>query len=286
MSWEQQLLVKETVFLKQCSVDKDREQAANQTLKLAHTTIPKEDEDSITLNDLLAERTVLDEACRTPNVLALRLRSIILQQKGNPKMWEHPCNEETKLLDCVGDFLKAFASLQVIMTTPMPFPLVQMTKTFLFVWVFSIPFAVCHYPYRLENVCILVFLITYGFFGLEIVSMELADVFGDDPCDFDNLAEAQFTFEDLYICLYKIDGEVAARKLRQSVKGRAYQAEYVSVQRQIAHDKMDQEEKKEDPYGTLGTDERIDVKRSTKQRVGGAFKGVKKLFRGQRSTKR
>jgi hypothetical protein len=127
LSWEQQIIVKETIFLKHLVVkdNDDNDHSTNNNnniLQLAH------DETGGVDDPASAERTVLDEACRTPHALALRLRSIILQQKGNTTMYDHPCNEETKLLDCVGDFLKAFGSLQVIMTTPHPFPLVQMTS--------------------------------------------------------------------------------------------------------------------------------------------------------------
>jgi hypothetical protein len=64
------------------------------------------------------------------------------------------------------------------------------------------------------------FLTTYGFMGLELVSMDLGDVFGDDPVDFDNLGYAQVCFEDIYISVYKLDGPLWARKLRERVMGR------------------------------------------------------------------
>jgi len=56
-----------------------------------------------------------EEACRAPIVLAYmqNLRKQIMKQRDGewlqPGTFRHPCNEETRLLDLVGDFLKAFS---------------------------------------------------------------------------------------------------------------------------------------------------------------------------------
>jgi len=65
----------------------------------------------------------------------------------------------------------------------------------------------------------MIFLITYGFCGLEFVACEIADPFGDDPSDFDDLGHAQMCFEDAYVAIYKLDGERWARRLRRKVMG-------------------------------------------------------------------
>lgn len=64
----------------------------------------------------------------------------------------------------------------------------------------------------------LVFFVTFGFVGLEFVSIEFDDPFGDDPNDFDVLGLARVVFEDIYISLYDIDGKVAAENLRRCVE--------------------------------------------------------------------
>jgi hypothetical protein len=46
-------------------------------------------------------------------------------------------NEDLKLMTLVGDFLAAFDGLQMLITTPFPFPLVQIT------WIFSRMLANC-----------------------------------------------------------------------------------------------------------------------------------------------
>ena len=65
-----------------------------------------------------------------------------------------------------------------LVTTPFPFPLVQMTRTFLAVWVFTLPCALSDDIETLVPLIFIVFFITYGFIGLELVSIELDDPFG------------------------------------------------------------------------------------------------------------
>jgi hypothetical protein len=212
LSWIQQADIKQNLFLDRLG-SPDEVSTSVRNLRHSHLGGAKD-----------GGRRVLEEACRVPVGLGFNLRKEILKQRDGKWLkkgtWDHPCNEEIKLLDLVADFLKAYSGLTVLISNPFPFPLVQMTKTFLFIWMFSLPFALCHDTYRAHNVCIIIFLITFGFMGLEVVAMELADVFGDDPSDFDNLGYAQATFEDCYIAVYKLDGEAWARRLRKKVMGR------------------------------------------------------------------
>jgi len=64
---------------------------------------------------------------------------------------------------------------------------------------------------------IMIFFVTYGFLGLEYVSIELDDPFGDDDNDFDNLGMAQRVYEDIYMTLFDSDGEEAAEGLRKTM---------------------------------------------------------------------
>jgi predicted membrane chloride channel (bestrophin family) len=50
--------------------------------------------------------------------------------------------------------------------------------------------------------------------GLETVSIELEDPFGDDDNDFDNLGMAFTAFEDNYLIINAMDGPEYADKLR------------------------------------------------------------------------
>mmetsp|Transcript_3582 Transcript_3582/g.5422 ORF Transcript_3582/g.5422 Transcript_3582/m.5422 type:complete len:382 (-) Transcript_3582:156-1301(-) len=166
-------------------------------------------------------RTLLEESDRAPIILAYDLRKAILSTR-QAEVLQVPfrhVNEELKLLDMVSGFLKAYAGLKKLINTPFPFPLVQMARTFLFFWVFTLPFALCSNAKELPGILLSTFFITYGFVGLEYVSMELDDPFGDDPNDFDDLGMAEMVFEDIYITLYKLDGDASVQNLRMKLAG-------------------------------------------------------------------
>ena len=76
----------------------------------------------------------------------------------------------------------SYRNLLRIAASPMPFALVQMGRTFIFIWVVTIPFVlsggdfVKEYPSAFS----FVILLTYGFLGLEFVSRMLSNPFGDE----------------------------------------------------------------------------------------------------------
>jgi hypothetical protein len=104
--------------------------------------------------------------------------------------------------------------MQNFLTTPFPFPLAQMARTFLFFYVFTVPFALLHDVSIPAAHCVVIFFLTYGFMGLEYVSIELDDPFGSDDNDFKNLRYAQTTFEDCYAIILDMDGPEWLDKLR------------------------------------------------------------------------
>ena len=69
------------------------------------------------------------------------------------------------------------------MTTPVPFPLVQMARTFLFLYVFTVPFVFLKDTSGLIAHCVFVFVLTYGFVGLELAAIEMDNPFGEDEND-------------------------------------------------------------------------------------------------------
>jgi len=172
---------------------------------------------------------LLQHACRVPLVHAFRLRQTILSHRvdrtrfvDNSKVWLHPCNEELRLCSFVDDFVKAHGTLEIYMTSPLPFPLVQMTKTLVFVWLFTLPlvFHVTETSQLVVSVGMVV-LITYGFAGLEFVSMEMSDCFGEDASDLDIRGHAEQCYEDCYMAVYKVDGKRRAQRLRTTVARRS-----------------------------------------------------------------
>lgn len=157
------------------------------------------------------KRTAVDENWRAPIVCAYNLKAKIMEirQKEILDQKLH-VNEELNILGQVANFVTGFHDLKSMLLTPYPFPLVQMERTLLFFWVFTLPFVIINTIDKTFHVCFIVFLITYGFLGLEYVSIELADPFGDDPNDFDCSGLAQIIFEDIYIILHKFDGADSA----------------------------------------------------------------------------
>ena len=100
-------------------------------------------------------------------------------------------------------------------TTPVPFPLVQMARTLVMVYVFTLPLVFLgDGNSNFWEDCITTFLLTYGFLGLDTTSVELDDPFGDDANDFDVAAYAQFAIDDVIIMIYDADGEEWADALR------------------------------------------------------------------------
>jgi len=63
----------------------------------------------------------------------------------------------------------------------------------------------------------LVFLLTFGFIGLESVSLQMSDPFGVDDTDFELFYMAESTFEHIYIMIYNVDGKHAAENLIHKV---------------------------------------------------------------------
>ena len=176
------------------------------------------------------ERKVIEEECRPPFILALQARKEILKHRDGS--WFRSTSvlsvgDELRFLDFVGDMLKAISGLFKVMTTPIPLPLVQMNKTFLFVWLFTVPMCIVNESYTDDKsssgiaAAVIVFMITFGFLGLEHVSVELTDSFGNDPSDFDILGLAHLCIEDCYMCIYHQDGKAWAHALRKRLIDRA-----------------------------------------------------------------
>lgn len=160
-------------------------------------------------------RSRIDETMRAPISFAHVLRLIIMQ---HPEYlgYKLPVNDYRDLLHFVTSFQDAYHGFRVLVFTPYPFPLVQMTRTFLFFWVYSLPLVLLK-EYRVWSSLLIVLLVTFGFIGVEYVSMALDDPFGDDTNDVDEHGMALEVYEDVYLALYRTDGPGAAWNLRERV---------------------------------------------------------------------
>mmetsp|Transcript_16577 Transcript_16577/g.24865 ORF Transcript_16577/g.24865 Transcript_16577/m.24865 type:complete len:534 (+) Transcript_16577:222-1823(+) len=162
------------------------------------------------------QKAVGDDNERAPMILAMFLRSTIASHAEFLSKTRPPLhiNKEMKLYGCVSEFVSAYHGLMKMMDTPFPFPLAQMNRTFLFMWVYTLPWALYNDDIKIPGLVLFVFFITYAFIGLEFVSIELDDPWGEDPNDFDVLALSKIVFEDIYISVLDADGEKHAKKLR------------------------------------------------------------------------
>lgn len=153
---------------------------------------------------------------RSPLVLAMFLRSVIfshLHKLSTPL--EIP--QELQLLQLTTDIMTAYGDIMQYMTTPYPFPLVQMTRTILFFYIFTLPFALATDIQQTLPYILIIFIITYGFVGLELISIEIDDPFGQDPNDFDVGSMAKIVYQDIAIFIKDVDGQEAANEIKKSI---------------------------------------------------------------------
>lgn len=159
-------------------------------------------------------RTEMEESMRVPTILAQQLRACLgageTRLSGKPDAYRF-----FNLYGAVDGFMESYYSLRRHMTTPFPFPMEQMNRTFLYFYIFTVPLTLLQdvsddYPYM--QLLVTVFL-TYGFVGLQLIAIELDDPFGNDQNDFNNIAMAQDTCDDVYMMICNCDGREYADQL-------------------------------------------------------------------------
>eukprot|EP00980_Cylindrotheca_fusiformis_P003378 scaffold751_cov87-Cylindrotheca_fusiformis.AAC.3 len=165
-----------------------------------------------------AKRTEAEEVQRVPFLMSQHVRMAIYDHKLYLQE-EIPVGFMLKFNSLLDGFVNAYSNQEKMFKTPMPFPMVQMARTMMFLWVYTLPFALSSDSSTLYVHCIVVFLLTYAFMGLETVSLELDDPFGHDENDFDNLGMAKMAFEDVLNSIDIVDGPDWAFKVRLNMKG-------------------------------------------------------------------
>lgn len=192
------------------------------------------------------KRTAADDNFRAPIVWSFNLRQQILRTRTDPSILPTKpmhVNEELKLLQLVQDFIAAYHGHRKLITTPFPFPMVQMARTFLFFWVFSLPLVLipdadndkATLSYTIHDtveVLLIIFFCTYGFLGLEYVSMELDDPYGDDPNDFPGQRWSALAFDDIYCTVAAQDGVAAAAAVQSRILERVRRGGALELWRQ------------------------------------------------------
>jgi len=158
---------------------------------------------------------------RIPMILTMFVRTSISSHEKNEigadgKAMENlHVNRELKLYGFVSSFVESYHVLSRLIDTPFPFPLAQMNRTFVFIWVYTLPWVLYEDGIRFPYLCFTAFFISFAFMGLEYVSIELDDPFGEDPNDFDVLRLADVVFHDIHCYLKDIDGKEQADKLKK-----------------------------------------------------------------------
>mmetsp|Transcript_10926 Transcript_10926/g.16378 ORF Transcript_10926/g.16378 Transcript_10926/m.16378 type:complete len:313 (-) Transcript_10926:234-1172(-) len=163
--------------------DKWRMMISKRTIKLLKKTMSVLEDPEKTVELLHNTRRQDEDSLKDdPMELVAYVHAAITLQK---KYLSEPLiiHKELKLHQYASEFTNYYHELAKFSATPYPFPTAQMTRIFLFVWMFSLPFALVHVSEEPYSIVLIIFFITYGFFGLEFVSIELDDPFGDDPND-------------------------------------------------------------------------------------------------------
>lgn len=96
--------------------------------------------------------------------------------------------ERCKLMDLLHEFIVSYRDLLRLASTSLPFVLVQMGRTFIFIWTLTIPCVLVGEDFfeKYPSAFFFVVLLTYGFLGLEFVSRSLSNPFGGElDADFD-----------------------------------------------------------------------------------------------------
>ena len=155
---------------------------------------------------------------RVPTLLAHQLsQTIASPASGTPQL---DAIQIKQLTDQVELFLEGFHGIRVYLNIPLPYSMVQMSRIFLLLYVFTMPFAILSADLKLGDVqvVLLVFIMTYGFMGLELVSTNLEDPFGSDPADLPVIDVTKELMEDVFLMISRVDGLDAALRLRDRMK--------------------------------------------------------------------
>jgi predicted membrane chloride channel (bestrophin family) len=132
-------------------------------------------------------RTEYEENFRIPIRLSYLLRESIRSQEGRVEP-AIPAVAEGDLYAFVNGGMDGYFGLHKFVTTPVPFPLLQMSSTFLWFYIFTVPFALLSaddvgIKSALSH-CLMIFIMTFGFIGMEHVAVQMDDPFGGDENDF------------------------------------------------------------------------------------------------------
>lgn len=128
-------------------------------------------------------------ATRCPVALAFFLRERIFMHMNegmNTQPWGIKERFIVELIDLIMKLLLSYEDVTQIITTPIPLPLAALCKTLVFVFMASMP-AFLNYHETLFSNTVLPVTVTVAMLGIDAISTEIENPFGDDTNDLDVL---------------------------------------------------------------------------------------------------
>jgi predicted membrane chloride channel (bestrophin family) len=132
-------------------------------------------------------RTEYEENFRIPVRMAYLVRKSIRSQEGrvDPVI---PNSAEAHMHRYLNWYMDGYFGLHKLATTPVSFALLQMTSTLLWFYIFTVPFTLLSATDTgIKSTiahCLEIFIMTFGFVGMEYVAVEMDNPFGGDENDF------------------------------------------------------------------------------------------------------
>merc|ERR1711933_277201 len=105
-----------------------------------------------------------------------------------------------------------------IVFAPIPFPLLQLSRTWVFLWVFTLPLSLETDSAGIFARCFIVFFLTFAYLGLEFMSIQLEDPLGSDDNDVNCLNICRGVMEDIYNIIDEVDGGCSATEIWEKMK--------------------------------------------------------------------
>jgi len=157
---------------------------------------------------------------RCPLVYTTHLRKSIAQHKETLES-PLPVNYELKLYGFVLQYVAAYHDIMKLQYNPFPFPIVQMNRTLLIIWLYTLSLPLLNDVEKFEAYICIIFFATFGFLGLELVAIELDDPFGDDDNDLAVEVNSMEVFNDIALNMQSIDGVEAKNRLLKTILKRS-----------------------------------------------------------------
>lgn len=146
---------------------------------------------------------------------SFRLRNLLIETRKGLESVERPfAMYHTQQM--VDQYMNGYYGTRKYLTTPFPFALVQMARFVLFLYVSTLPFALLSTDTTIAQAILLLFIVTYGFIGIEQVSIELDNPFGNDPSDFPIREMAECVYDDIAWMVQAHCGVEGVKELRST----------------------------------------------------------------------